>query len=107
MRLSIRTKFELNKMPVKKLLKKPTLSGPWSAILHGAYKKKPKVSTIRCDWCFKTFIKPCNLANHNPKPFKRCGQYNDTHGRENHLVKVQGLPSYEPPRKTRHVSKTP
>jgi len=31
--------------------------------------------------------------------FKRCAQFNDIHGRENHLVKVQGLPDYEPPAK--------
>ena len=31
--------------------------------------------------------------------FKRCGQFNDIHGRENHLVKVQGCPQYEVPDK--------
>ena len=30
---------------------------------------------------------------------KRCGQYNDMQGRENHLVKVQGVPGYEVPAK--------
>ena len=29
--------------------------------------------------------------------FKRVGMFNDIHGRENHLIKVQGLPDYEPP----------
>ena len=33
------------------------------------------------------------------KAFKRCGQYNDMQGRENHLVKVQGVPNYEVPDK--------
>jgi len=33
------------------------------------------------------------------KAFKRCGQYNDMQGRENHLVKVQGVPGYEVPAK--------
>jgi len=33
------------------------------------------------------------------KAFKRCGQYNDMEGRENHLVKVQGVPGYEVPAK--------
>ena len=32
--------------------------------------------------------------------FKRCGQYNDINGRENHLVKIQGVPDYKPPAKT-------
>ena len=30
----------------------------------------------------------------------RCGQFNDVHGRENHLVKIQGLPEYKPPAKS-------
>ena len=34
------------------------------------------------------------------KAFKRCGQFNDVHGRENHLVKIQGLPEYKPPVKS-------
>ena len=33
------------------------------------------------------------------KAFKRCGQFNDMDGRENHLVKVQGVPDYKPPAK--------
>ena len=31
--------------------------------------------------------------------FKRCGQFNDVHGRENHLIKIQGVPDYKPPAK--------
>ena len=34
------------------------------------------------------------------KAFKLCGQFNDVHGRENHLVKIQGLPEYKPPAKS-------
>ena len=29
--------------------------------------------------------------------FKRVGMYNDIHGKENHLIKLQGLPDYKPP----------
>ena len=32
--------------------------------------------------------------------FKRCGQFNDVNGRENHLVKIQGVPDYKPPKKS-------
>ena len=31
--------------------------------------------------------------------FKRCGQYNDMNGRENDLVKMQGVPDCKPPAK--------
>ena len=31
--------------------------------------------------------------------FKRCGQYNDIYGRENHLIKVQGASQYVAPEK--------
>ena len=31
--------------------------------------------------------------------FKRCGQFNDMNGKENHLVKVQGVLNYEVPSK--------
>ncbi len=31
--------------------------------------------------------------------FKRCGMFNDTEGRENHLIKVEGCPEYEVPAK--------
>ena len=31
--------------------------------------------------------------------FKRCGQFNDVHGRENHLIKIQGVPDYKSPAK--------
>ena len=33
------------------------------------------------------------------KAFKKCGQYNDMQGRENHHVKVQGVPKYKVPSK--------
>ena len=29
--------------------------------------------------------------------FKRVGMFNDIHGRENHLIKVQGYSDYKPP----------
>ena len=32
--------------------------------------------------------------------FKRCGQFNYVNGRENHLVKIQGVPDYKPPEKS-------
>lgn len=48
-------------------MKKPTgtLNGPWSAILHGAYKKIQKVSMpYKCTKCHKSFRNAGNLANH-------------------------------------------
>ena len=33
------------------------------------------------------------------KTFKRCGMFNDIHGRENHLVKVERVQNYSPPAK--------
>ena len=46
-------------------------------------------------WKYYTTNKQHEITN----AFKRCGQFNDMHGRENHLMKVQGLPGYEPPSK--------
>ena len=36
--------------------------------------------------------------------FKRCGQYNDIYGRENHLIKVKGAPEYVAPEKDEQQS---
>ena len=33
------------------------------------------------------------------KAFKKCDMYNDIHGKENHLIKLDRLPSYKPPNK--------
>ena len=40
-----------------------------------------------------------NCQHEITNAFKRCAQFNDIHGRENHLVKIQGVPDYKPPAK--------
>ena len=40
-----------------------------------------------------------NCQDQITKAFKRCGQYNDMNGGENHLVKVEGIKDYEVPSK--------
>ena len=68
--------------------------------------KNGKVSAAERRWLFTHWLAKAwkdyttNCQDQITSAFKRCVQFNDVHGRENHLVKIQGVPDYKPPKKT-------
>ena len=67
--------------------------------------KNGKVSAAERRWLFTHWLAKAwkdyttNCQDQITSAFKRCVQFNNVHGRENHLVKIQCVPDYEHPKK--------